>query len=205
MQFNEHLQKYWPSVSDQGLEEMSNRFTQALQIMTDDTRNLMTNVEEIARDDIVENGGSYRDFERRLDFEYRLINFQYMSGLAVSLDMLYDDLGGKINPDFLNIMIVTCFKDWCDAIKTTKMFKSQGVKDIVSILSDLSNDMNKQLTVATKKAYHQAVDDSDTDDFDDDDGFDDDFDDDDYDDDDEGVDGEDNDLLNYKGPFNGDN
>lgn len=198
MQFNQHLQKYWPSVSDQGLEEMSNRFTQALQIMTDDTRNLMTNVEEIARDDIVENGGSYRDFERRLDFEYRLINLQYMSGLAVSLDMLYDDLGGKINPDFLNIMVVTCFKDWCDALKTTKMYEnSQSVQDIISILSDLSSEMSQKLSAATRKAYHQSVDDSDADDFDDD------FDDDDGYDDDEGVDGEDNDFLN--GPFNGDN
>jgi len=161
MTFNKVLSKYWSAVSDEGIEQMAQRFDQSVQVMADDVRNLMTNVEEIARDDIVERGGSYRDFERRLDFEYRLVNLQYLTGLAISLDQLHDDLEGKVNPQFLNLMLVRCFQDWCDALKTTKMYES--TKGVLDILDGIAMGMNSEISM--QAIFKQDVNDSDADDF----------------------------------------
>ncbi len=144
MDFKERLAQYWPQLTDEGLETIADSYINTAQMMMADVRNLQCVVDEAIRDDLA-NNGAYREYKRKLDFEYRTLFLTYLSGLAINMDQLHEELPAKMTEGYHVYILMAAVMDFIDAMRTTKSYEeSEGGRIFIDAVKSYVEQVNKQ-------------------------------------------------------------
>lgn len=144
MDFEQILAQYWPQLSEEGLGTIADSYVSTAQLMMDDVRNLQTNVDEAIRDDLA-NNGIYREYKRKLDFEYRTLFLTYLSSLAINMDQLQGELPAKMTEGYHVYILMTAVMDFIDALKTTGSYRdSEAGRIFIDSVKSYVEQVNKQ-------------------------------------------------------------
>lgn len=151
--FTKILEEYWPQVTDEGINNIAQCFDQTSETFVSDSRNLLTAVEEMVRDDIAENGGSYKDFKRRADFEFRALSIVFGASLAISLDEVYKELPVKLSEGYHLWLTFHMMNDMLGIVRETEIYKnSEGSRTVVeSMQSYVDSVRQTYLSVAKEE------------------------------------------------------
>lgn len=151
MTFTKILEEYWPQVSDVGIESIASHFDNTSETFLSDARNLLTLIEETVRDDISENGGTYKDFKRRADFEFRALAIIFGATLSMSMTKVYEELPAKLSEGYHLYVALHFLYDMLGTIKETPIYtNSETVRVLVDSNTMYLDKIKKELQGAAK-------------------------------------------------------
>ena len=152
--FTKILEEYWPQVTDEGIDNIAQQFDQTSETFVSDSRNLLSLVEETVRDDIADNGGSYKDFKRRADFEFRALSIVFGASHAISMDNVYKELPVKLSEGYHLFLTFHFLYDMLGIVKETEIYKnSEGSKTVIDSVQNYVDSIRKTYLHAAKNEF----------------------------------------------------